>query len=167
MSALEQLETKVTYLDFNADELYSFHRRGLCCNCGTEHRNQDCCSRYCDSCSRYWLADTPRDGDDGRTAKEDCPECVLEQLVTEAAAELTGLEWFEALPTNAAEDEAIFVRALEIKQRRELLEPLAEQMDTATDAILSDLNAKTDQAVEEVVASLDAPAPVKSEREAA
>lgn len=64
-----------TYLHNTGEQAFAWWKASLCVHCGSTPVSGSCRCRYCDSCSKYWLADTLADGDDGKPAKELCAEC--------------------------------------------------------------------------------------------
>lgn len=64
-----------TYLDRDADQQYESWLTGKCIHCSTVHV-AGCLARFCDSCVRYYLADTGDDNGEGLPIKATCAECI-------------------------------------------------------------------------------------------
>lgn len=54
------------------------------------------------------------------TEREKAINALPEELIAAAKAELSGQEWFDALPSNSLEDDAVFNRAFELQSERRL-----------------------------------------------
>lgn len=138
-----------TYLDFTATQQYEFHRRGLCHDCGLSHSG-DCRARFCDSCTQFWLAETP-EGGEGRPAEEYCPEC----WKCDHCGFRLDEENIGGTCEDCKADDKRQVAEAEYWQQEiglpipESIRELAAQMEAATDKIISDLEAKADEAVKE------------------
>lgn len=64
------------YLSPSSDEVYQWHREGLCVWCGGKCPGDQCRLRNCTSCTQLWIADTLTDVHDGyAVTKEYCLPC--------------------------------------------------------------------------------------------
>lgn len=65
-----------TYLDFDAEQARIRMNHDRCPVCGNRpDKNGACLCRDCDTCGRFWLADTRAVSDFGNVKKEECPAC--------------------------------------------------------------------------------------------
>ena len=63
------------YLDPTADEIYLNQRADLCPWDGSEVTEEGCYCRRCPDCSEYFMDRLRKDYDDGRPARQQCPDC--------------------------------------------------------------------------------------------
>lgn len=71
------------FLDPTAEQQWAWSSAYRCPFCGSDPSREDsangrCYCRRCDSCSQDWKTDTVAGMDEGRPARESCPECKAE-----------------------------------------------------------------------------------------
>jgi hypothetical protein len=138
------------YLNPTTDQVWQWMRNSLCSWCGNKCGSSSCYSRYCDSCSAYWLADTEADyrefdaGDPPQATvaprKEECPNCLADKISFDGVTFEVNSDLYQAGVTEDGEPylaEVYFIRAtfrdgsrLEFNTRYRGCEP--EQMEEFT-----------------------------------